>query len=123
MKNTTYKGFTLVNVGISWYLGPHDPLAGVHGTHLGTSLAAAKRAVDAKAGRQGAPVTRRRPFPWFYVVVSIMTAVGLGLVVVDCRAREACTRDGGRVVKAHGRGAWFCLKPGMQVGPEPLEKP
>lgn len=41
-----YKGYELVNVGLSWYVGPHDPRAGVFGRHVGSSLAAAKREIN-----------------------------------------------------------------------------
>lgn len=46
MTTKSYKGRDLVNVGLSWYLGPHDPRRGVHGRYLGSSFAAAKRAID-----------------------------------------------------------------------------
>ena len=51
-RNRRYKGYDLVNVGLSWYIGPHDPLGHrgevSHGTHIGTSFAAAKREIDAR---------------------------------------------------------------------------
>lgn len=51
MRTIRYKGHDLVNVGLSWYIGPHDPLGHngprTYGRHIGTSLAEVKRAINA----------------------------------------------------------------------------
>jgi hypothetical protein len=51
MNTKSYKGRDLVRVGLSWYLGPHDPLGHngprTYGRYLGDSFAAAKRAIAA----------------------------------------------------------------------------
>lgn len=46
MTKRRYKGIEIVNVGLSWYLAPHDPCNGVSGRYLGNSFAAAKRTLD-----------------------------------------------------------------------------
>ena len=74
-RNRRYKGYDLVNVGLSWYIGPHDPLGHrgevTHGTHIGTSFAAAKREIDARYAIGPAPAPINAPDPLRYRTICL----------------------------------------------------